>query len=440
MLGLTSLLNATQGHAKEADQISHHVAKAQNVIWLFMNGGASGIDTFDQKPVLKKWHGKLFPEKVKTLFPHPGPVMESPYKFKRYGECGQEVSEIFPNVAKHVDDLCVIRSCTSTELNHVPACYMANTGVSRVGSPSIGSFATYGLGSENENLPGFIVMYDRRSSPEGGANLWNSGFLPPKYQGVPFRTSGEPVLFLNPTTSEFRQKHRLDLLNKLNRMHLQKNQHNPELETRIHSFETAYKMQRSVPELVNLSNETEETRQLYGLDIKECEPFGSQLILARKMVESGVRFQQIYHGGWSQNWDSHGSLGELHRELATEIDRPIAGLLTDLKRRGLLDTTLVIWAGEFGRLPLSQNVDGRDHNPYGFTIWMAGGGVKSGYSHGKTDEFGYKAIENPVSMNDLHATLLHLMGIDHEELSFFFNGRDQTMTNSLGHVVPEICA
>ena len=438
MLGLAGLCQTQQ--LLGAEQAAHHVAKAKNVIWLFMNGGASGIDTFDEKPLLRKLHGKLFHEKVKTLFPHPGPVMQSPYKFKRYGECGQEVSEVFPNVARHVDDLCVIRSCTSTELNHTPACYVANTGVSRVGSPTLGSFATYGLGTENDNLPGFIVMYDRRSVPEGGANLWNSGFLPPKYQGVPFRTTGQPVLFLRPRTSEFRQQKQLELLNKLNRHHLQKHHHNPELETRIKSFETAYEMQRSVPELINLSNETAETHELYGMDDPESKPFGSQLMIARKLVENGVRFQQIYHGGWSRNWDSHGLLDKNHRELARETDKPISGLLTDLKRRGLLDTTLVIWAGEFGRLPLSQNVDGRDHNPYGFAIWMAGGGVKPGYSHGKTDEFGYKAIEKPMSMNDLHATILHLMGIDHEALSFFFNGRDQTMTNSLGHVCHEVCA
>lgn len=443
-LALASLLGSQLAGSQLASardhQSPHYEAKAKNVIWLFMNGGASGIDTFDEKPVLKKWHGEFFPQKVKTLFPHPGPVMQSPYKFNKHGESGQEVSEIFPEVARHVDDLCVIRSCTSTELNHTPACYVANTGVSRVGSPALGSFATYGLGTENENLPGFVVMYDHRSFPEGGANLWSSGFLPPKYQGVPFRPQGEPVLYLNRSTSEYRQNHRLNLLNKLNRLHQEKNRHNPELEARIESFETAYRMQTAVPELVDLSRESQKTLDLYGLDDPKSEPFGKRLMLARKMVENGVRFQQIYHGGWDRNWDSHGSLEKNHRELAFEIDKPIAGLLTDLKRRGLLDSTLVIWAGEFGRLPLSQNEDGRDHNPYGFTIWMAGGGVRSGFSYGQTDEFGYKAIENPVSMNDLHATILHLMGIDHEALTFFFNGREQTMTNSLGHIVKDLCA
>ena len=439
MLALGSLLNPVPLLGAGGSGLSMPVAKARNVIWLFMNGGPSGIDTFDHKPALDKWHGKFYSGDVKTLFPHPGPLMKSPFKFRQYGESGLKVSEVYPNVAKHVDDLCVIKACTTTELNHVPACYAMNTGFSRVGSPSVGSFATYGLGSENENLPGFVVMYDRRSAPEGGANLWDSGFLPPEFQGVPFRTEGEPVLYLNRSIAQRRQRSRLNLLNDLNQIHLERHPANSELETRIRSFETAYKMQTAVPELMDISGETESTKKMYGLDDPECEPFGSQLLLARRMVESGVRFQQIYHGGWTRNWDGHGGLESNHRDLAGETDKPIAGLLSDLKQRGLLDSTLVIWAGEFGRLPMSQDIDGRDHNPYGFAIWMAGGGVKKGYSYGATDEFGYKPVENPVSMNDLHATILHLMGIDHDKLSFFFGGRDQTMTNGLGSVVKDIC-
>ena len=396
-------------------RIVHSAPKAKNVIWLFMNGGPSSIDTFDQKPDLKKWNGKVFEGKVKTLFPHPGPLMDSPFKFDRYGESGLPVSEIFSNVAKHADDLCVINSCTSTELNHVPACYMMNSGVAQAGSPSIGSFATYGLGTENSELPGFVVMFDRRSAPEGGANLWGSGFLPREYQGVPFRTTGEPVLYLNRSISQRRQNERLELLHKLNQDHLGRNPGHGVLDTRIKSFETAFKMQSAVPELMEISAETKDIQQLYGLDNPESESFGTQLLMARRMVERGVRFQQIYHGGWTRNWDSHGGMEKNHRSLAGETDKPIAGLLTDLKQRGLLDSTLVVWGGEFGRLPMSQDVSGRDHNPYGFTMWMAGGGVKKGCVYGKTDELGYRAVENPVSMNDLHATILHLMGIDHEE-------------------------
>ena len=439
-LALQSMLAGDVAADKSENKKSpHHEVKAKNVIWLFMNGGPSGIDTFDYKPELAKYHGKVFEGEVKTLFPHPGPLMESPFKFNRYGESGLPISEIYSNVAKHADDLCVINSCTSTQLNHVPACYMMNTGVSRVGSPSIGSFATYGLGTENSELPGFVVMMDRRSAPEGGANLWDSGFLPPKYQGVPFRNDGEPVLFLDRSVSRGRQQNRLKFLAKLNQEHLNRNPHNRDLETRIQSFETAYKMQASVPDLMKVDDETEDTKRIYGLDDPDCEHFGTQLLLARRMVERGVRFQQIFHGGWKRNWDSHGSLGDNHRSLAKETDKPIAGLLRDLKARGLLESTLVIWGGEFGRLPMSQDIDGRDHNPYGFTMWMAGGGAKKGYVHGKTDELGYRAVESPVSMNDLHATILHLMGVDHERLSYWFSGRDQTMTNSLGSVVFNIC-
>ena len=266
-MALQSMLAGDVAADKSENKKSpHHEVKAKNVIWLFMNGGPSGIDTFDYKPELAKYHGKVFEGEVKTLFPHPGPLMESPFKFNRYGESGLPISEIYSNVAKHADDLCVINSCTSTQLNHVPACYMMNTGVSRVGSPSIGSFATYGLGTENSELPGFVVMMDRRSAPEGGANLWDSGFLPPKYQGVPFRNDGEPVLFLDRSVSRGRQQNRLKFLAKLNQEHLNRNPHNRDLETRIQSFETAYKMQASVPDLMKVDDETEDTKRIYGLD------------------------------------------------------------------------------------------------------------------------------------------------------------------------------
>jgi len=420
----------------------HHTPKAKSVIWLFMNGGPSGIDLFDQKVALDKWDGKRFPGEIETLFPHPGPIMKSPFKFKKYGESGVTVSEVFPQVAKHVDDMTFIKACGSEAQNHAPACYMVNSGMIRVGAPCVGSWATYGLGTENQDLPGFVVMYDHRSAPEGGANLWDSAFLPGEHQGVTFQPTDNPILYLKRPQGVTRhsEQERLYLLQELNRMHLQRHDEQQQLQARIKSFETAFRMQMSAPKIVDVSDETEMTKRMYGLDEEECRPFGSQLLMARRMVEQGVRFIQIYHGGWTNNWDQHSRLERDHRSLCYETDRPIAGLLQDLKQRGLLDDTLVIWGGEFGRTPTSQDRDGRDHNPFGFTMWMAGGGSKPGLSYGMTDELGYKPVENPVSMHDLHATILHLMGVDHERLSFRSNGRDQTLTNNLGDVVRDLIA
>ncbi len=444
MLALASMLENEGLVAADASLKSgrHHPAKAKSVIWLFMNGGPSGIDLFDQKPALEKWDGKRFPGKIQTLFSHPGPIMRSPFKFRRYGESGVTVSEVYPHIAQHVDDITFLFACGSEAQNHVPACYMVNSGVTRVGSPGIGSWVSYGLGSANRELPGYVVMYDYRSAPEGGANLWDAAFLPGEYQGVPFRPTDQPILYLKrpANISHSTQQSQLKLLQQLNQWHLKQHADEVELQTRIQSFETAFRMQISAPEIVNTSHETKETQRLYGLDAPQCKPFGKQLLMARRMVEKGVRFIQIYHGGWNNNWDNHSRLEKQHRQLCLETDRPIGGLLTDLKRRGLLDETLVIWGGEFGRSPTSQDRDGRDHNPYGFTMWMAGGGVKRGFSYGKTDEFGYKPVENPVSMHDLHATILHLLGLDYNLLTYHFNGRDQSLVNSLGSVVHDIVA
>ncbi len=442
MLALASLLEDEGLLASNAPAATHHAPKAKSVIWLFMNGGPSGIDLFDPKPALDKWDGKRFPGKIQTLFPHPGPIMRSPFKFQRYGNSGISVSEVYPHIAQHVDDLTFLFACGSEAQNHVPACYMVNSGVTRVGSPALGSWVTYGLGSVNRELPGYVLMYDHRSAPEGGANLWDAAFLPGENQGVPFRPTDQPILYLKrpPTISQRTQRSQLRLLQKLNKWHLEKRAGEMELQTRIESFETAYRMQIAAPEIVNTSRESAATQRLYGLDMPECKPFGTQLLMARRMVERGVRFIQIYHGGWNNNWDNHAGLEDQHRDLCLETDQPIAGLLTDLKQRGLLDETLVIWGGEFGRTPTSQDRDGRDHNPYGFTMWLAGGGVKRGFSFGKTDELGYKPVANPVSMHDLHATILHLLGLDHEELTYHFNGRDQSLVNALGSVVHEIIA
>lgn len=439
-------LNALLQSESKAAGDSHHSPKAKSIIWLFMAGGPSGIDLFDYKPELERLDGKPFPGKIKTLFPHPGPVLRPVFKFDKYGECGVTVSEPYQNIAKHVDDICFLKACQSTELNHGPARYLMNSGSNQIGAASIGSWLNYGLGSENKDLPGFVVMYDRRRAPDCGANLWSSGFLPSSTQGVAFKSSGTPVLYLDRPegfAAKTQRKH-LEVLRELNQSHLRQNQFdtrtNDQLEARIRSFETAYRMQRAVPDVVDISKESKETMQLYGLDDPQCVEYGTQLLMARRMVEAGVRFVQIYQGASKTNWDQHGDLAGGHGRLCYESDKPIAGLLTDLKRRGLLDSTLVVWGGEFGRLPISQDRYGRDHNPYGFAMWLAGGGTKRGYTHGELDEFGYKPVSGAVSMHDLHATIMHLMGIDHERLSYYFNGRDQTLTNSLGDVVHDIIA
>jgi hypothetical protein len=443
-VALASMLNddSLSAATTDATRSTHYTPKAKSVIWLFMNGGPSGIDLFDHKPELDRRDGESFPGKIESLFPFPGPIMRSPYKFRRHGECGAMVSEVLPNLARHVDDMTILKACVSQGQNHVPACYMMNTGATRVGFPCVGSWLTYGLGTENRDLPGFIVMLDHRASPEGGANLWEAGYLPAENQGVPFRPSERPILYLNRPRkiSEQSQQAQLKLLRAFNELHLESRPQNGELEARIESFETAARMQLSVPNLVDLSGETEETKRLYGLDVEQCKPFGTQLLMARRLVEKGVRSIQIYHGGYETNWDHHTNLEKGHRNLCFETDQPIAGLISDLKRRGLLESTLIVWGGEFGRLPVSQDRNGRDHNPYGFTMWLAGGGVKSGYSFGQTDEFGYKAVEDPVNVRDLHATILRLAGLDHGRLTYYFNGRDQSLTNGLGRVVHEIIA
>jgi hypothetical protein len=444
MLALASLLNddGLLSAANPGSQSVHHPAQAKSVIWLFMNGGPSGIDLFDHKPALEKWDGKTFPGKMETLFPHPGPIMRSPFRFRRYGECGATVSEVFPHLARQVDNITFLHACGSEAQNHVPACYAVNTGVTRVGAPCIGSWITYGLGTENRDLPGYVVLFDRRSAPEGGANLWDAAYLPGETQGVTFRSSRHPILYLKRPRdlSQKSQVAQLDLLRQFNAQHLARHRGESALQARIESFETAFRMQISAPGIADMSQETAGTQRLYGLDVPQCKAFGTQLLMARRMVEKGVRFIQIYHGGFKTNWDQHTALEEDHRKLCFETDQPIAGLLSDLKQRGLLESTLVVWGGEFGRGPTSQDRNGRDHNPFGFTMWMAGGGVKRGFRYGQTDEFGYRPVENAVSMHDLHATILHLLGLDAEQLTFYHNGREQSLTNGLGSVIDQIIA
>lgn len=442
LLALASLLQEEQ-HSRAGNSTGKSGAgQTKSVIWLFMNGGPSGIDLFDHKPDLKKWDGKSFPGKIETLFPHPGPVMQSPYRFRKHGESGATVSEVYPHLARHVDKLTFLKACRSDAQNHVPACYMVNSGVIRVGAPCVGSWMTYGLGRSSRDLPGFVVMHDPRSAPEGGANLWDTGFLPGENQGVMFRPSAHPILYLKRPAelSRSAQAAQLNLLRQLNGRHSAQHPAEPQLQARIESFETAFRMQSSAGRVVDVSQESRLTQSLYGLDDPECRAFGHQLLMARRMVEDGVRFIQIYHGGWKANWDHHANLAEDHRQRCSETDKPIAGLLADLQQRGLLDSTLVVWGGEFGRTPTSQDRDGRDHNPFGFTMWLAGGGARPGFTYGKTDEFGYRPVENSVSMHDLHATILHLAGLDHDNLTFFHDGREQSLTNNRGSVIHDIVA
>ncbi|MEP7271405.1 MAG: DUF1501 domain-containing protein [Acidobacteriota bacterium] len=425
---------------------SHFPAKAKAVIFLFMYGGVSQVDTFDPKPELARHHGKPMSDKgaIDVFFGNPGNLMASPYEFKKHGQSGTEVSELYPHLAKRVDDLCMIRSVYSTSNNHSPAIFMMNSGNMRPGNPSLGSWTTYGLGSVNENLPSFIVMYDWRGGPIGGAPNWSSGFMPAAFQGTAFRSGNTPIVDLNPPKwiDPHQQRAQVDFIQKLNQEHLLTHEGNSDLEARIASYELAFKMQTHAPEAVDLAKESEATKQLYGIGEKTTDYFGRECLVARRLVERGVRFIQLYSGGGHQqeSWDAHYGLDENHRLHCAETDKPMAGLLADLKARGLLDSTLIVWGGEFGRMPISQSAIGRDHNPNGFTMWMAGGGIKGGQVVGATDEFGYKAVEEPYAVHDLHATILHALGLDHRKLTYYYGGRDQRLTNFGGDPILKLFA
>jgi hypothetical protein len=427
----------------------HFKPRAKAVISLFMDGGVSHVDTFDPKPALDKYHGQPLPVKgeVQVQQGFPGPIMRSPYKFKRYGQRGAYVSELFPHMATCVDDIALIHSAQGRSNDHSISHFEWNTGSLLVGYPSVGSWVTYGLGTENQNLPAYVVIYDPRGGPYNGPSNWGAGFLPASYQATTFRASGDPILDLNPPSGFVTpegQRARLDHLAWLNAQHEEKHPGSSELAARIASYELAYRMQGCAPEAVDLSKETEATRRLYGLDQPVSEPFGKQCLMARRLVERGIRFVQLYSGSYINSnvdtWDAHDSIVDNHGQHAPEVDKPIAGLMADLKQRGLLDTTLVIWHTEFGRMPISQRGVGRDHNPYAFTIWMAGAGIKGGQSIGASDEFGYKAAEQPVPVFDFHATILHLLGLDHKRLTYTFNGRQMRLTDVHGELIPQIVA
>lgn len=427
-----------------APKPGHFAPKAKSIIWLFMYGGPSAIDLFDYKPELERHDGKEYEGEMETFNPQRGPLMKSPYSFKQYGESGAWVSEKFPALAQCVDDIAFVKSVYCDSNNHAPAMFQMNTGMIRVGFPSVGSWLTYGLGSENQNLPGCVVMYDHRGGPIGGPQNWGAGFLPGAYQATPFRAAGTPILDLKQPdgVSREHQRAQLDLIAELNGMHRERHPAETDLLARIESYELAYRMQMEAPGAVDLGEETEETKKLYGMDREISRYVGTQLLTARRLAERGVRFIQVYSGGGHQqeSWDAHFGLKENHDLHCAETDAPIAGLLTDLKRRGLLDSTLVVWGGEFGRMPVSERGVGRDHNPEGFLMWMAGGGVKGGTSYGETDEIGYKAAQDPVSVHDIHATVLQLMGIDHTRLTYRHNGRDFRLTDVFGTVIDKILA
>jgi len=460
-LALTSLLasdgffNRHYAHAATPSAIQnplapkepHFPTKAKAVICLFMYGGPSQMDLFDPKPELTKRNGEEMPNLDEDpLFKvrNPGKLMGTKRTFVPSGESGIPITDIFPNLAKCVDDMAIIRSMYADSFAHGSGLLQMNTGFLRQGFPSCGSWINYGLGSMNENLPGYVVMLDHRGGPIGGAPNWGSGFMPATYQGTQFRSSGPPIIDLEPIRglTRDRQRDQLDLLAALNEKHREARPGESELAARIGTYELAFRMQQHAPEAVDITQESEETQKLYGLDDKETERFGRQCLLARRLVERGVRFIQLYSGGghFDQNWDAHNNVDTNHILHCKETDKPIAGLLTDLKRRGLLDQTLVVWTGEFGRTPTAQNGVGRDHNPRGFSSWLAGGGVKGGTVHGTTDDFGFAAIDKKVHVHDFHATILHLMGMNHEQLTYFQGGRDYRLTDVEGHVVKEIIA
>ncbi len=447
-LGLTSLMAQAATSAPQnpmAVRQPHFPARAKRVIFLFMHGGPSSIDTFDYKPKLEQYNEKPLPFKQPLTFAagNTGALMKSPWEFKQHGQSGLWVSSLFPNVAECVDDLCILKSVVGDSVAHGGASLQLHTGSNTFTRPSMGSWVTYGLGSDNQNLPGFITI--KPSLAHGGAKNWSSAFLPAAYQGTAIGNAGmkiqdltEPIEYLtNKGLTPEQQRYELDMLQKMNRQHAMVREYDGELEARIQAFELAFRMQTEAPEAFEIEKESEATKKLYGLDKEETRDFGWQCLMARRLAERGVRFVQCSH---SYKWDQHSELIRLHTKNAKEVDKPIAGLLKDLKARGMLTDTLVVWGGEFGRTPVVEGGDGRDHNPYGYTMWMAGGGVKAGFSYGSTDDFGYYSVEDRMHLHDLHATILYLLGLEHEKLTYYYAGRNFRLTDVAGVVAKKIIA
>ena len=428
---------------------AHLPTKAKSCIFLMMNGAPSQVDTFDYKPSLEKYAGKPLPagkDYINSGGRKVGFLTPAFRKFKPGGESGLLISDYFPNVRKHADKLAVIKSCHTDSHAHGSALVAMNTGKTFIGRPSLGSWCVYGLGTENQSLPGYVVILDKRGGPIGGQPNWSSGFMSAAYQGTLFRPVGDPILDLRGPRHITRdvQREQLNLLETLNQKHLAARPGGDELASRINSYELAFRMQTEAPEAVDLTQESEATLASYGVGQKPTDEFGRNCLVARRLVERGVRFVQLYSGGGhlEETWDAHESIEKNHGRHGSEVDQPIAALLTDLEERGLLEETLIVWGGEFGRMPFSEGPDapGRNHNPYGFSMWLAGAGVKGGISWGETDEFGFEAVVDRVHLHDLHATILHLMGLDHEKLTYFHQGRDESLTDVFGNVVKGVLA
>jgi hypothetical protein len=459
-LGSLALFDLLRAEASQADasvstnplspRPQHHPARARNCIFLFMEGGVSQMDTFEYKPALWKYAGQQMPQAMRTVgeiatfSAAPNRIVPPSWKFKQHGQSGRWMSDLLPNLATRVDDLAFIHGIKVDNNNHGPAVYHMLTGSQFPGSASIGAWVTYGLGSENRDLPGFIVLGDRRGSTIGGAGVWGNGFLPAAYQGTLFRNGETPIVDLKRAAgkTEEQQRKELDLLSWFNREHRDLRQNTAELDARIAAYELAFRMQSQAPDLVDITRESEATKKLYGLDNPVTEPFGRQCLLARRMVERGVRFVKLLHGAGGDRWDDHGAIHDRLPVHCQEVDKPIAGLLQDLKSRGLLDQTLVVWASEMGRTPFDNNLvtdkPGRDHNQYGLVVWMAGGGVRGGSTFGETDDFSVRAAGEEIPLRDVHATLLQLMGLNQERLSFLHAGRYKKLTDIGGRVIQEI--
>lgn len=424
----------------------HFAAKAKRAVFLFMNGAPSQVDTFDYKPELTKWNGQAYkgPLAVGSNGRAVGYLMQSPFEFKPRGRSGLLISDLFPHTSKFADDLCVIRSMHTDTAAHASGCLQMNTGSIFIGKPSLGAWTTYGLGTDNESLPAFVVMTDPRGGPIGSASNWTAGFMPAAYQGTLFRSGGAPLLDLHPPVDDVTQRRSLGLLKELNEEHLVQHKDESELAARIQSYELAYRMQTEAAGIVDLSRETPSTRARYGLDDKLTADFGRKCLITRRLLEKGVRFVQLYSGGGhiEDTWDGHNDCITNHRLHAGETDRPIAALIEDLKASGLWDETLLLWGGEFGRTPTSEGVGkpGRDHDWHGFSMWLAGAGVKGGQAIGATDDLGFAAVEDRVHVSDLHATLLHLLGLDHTKLTWFYQGLNQRITGVRGEIVRKVLA
>jgi hypothetical protein len=443
-LALTHLLALDERRLRAEQSASGPRGKAKAVICLFQHGGPSQMDLFDPKPELTKWDGKPHPGRLEVHFDQQqGNLLASPFQFEKRGDSGVELSQLLPHTARVADELTLVRSMTTESVDHESALRLIHTGKFQAGRPTWGSWVVYGLGSESRDMPAYVVLSDPGGLPVDGVRNWSSGWLPAVYQGTTFKSGGSPVLNLATPegVSAEARRGQLQFLDDLNHAHLRRHPGNSELEARIANFETAARMQTAVPGVLDLSGETEETRQLYGLDRPETREYAIRCLLARRLVERGVRFVQVFLGG--QPWDTHSKNAEQLKGLCARTDQPGAALVLDLKRRGLLDSTIVLWTGEFGRLPISQGADGRDHNRHGFSLWLAGGGFKGGYAHGQTDEFGYKAVENEVTVHDLHATLLYALGLDHRRLTHPHDGREESLTDhevSKAKVVRELLA